>query len=378
MSARYDAVVVGAGATGIACARHLARLGARRVCLLEARELGHDRGSSHGPSRIIRLAYDRPEYVSLVREAFLEWAELERATGDAVYIRTGEVFFGPPDGPLAGYATALDLAGVPTERLDPDGVARRYPAVRLPRGTAALYHPDGGILAAARILAIQLALARAAGVEVVVGSPVLAIDRDGTDPVVVTAHARLTARRVVVAAGAWTARFVPELAGALRPVVQRVVYLEPARDATAFGPDRFPVWVSLDREMHYGLPTYDAPGVKIAMHDQGGAAFDPDDGDRSVSADRVEALRAFAARHFPGLADARAVGAHACLYTMTPGESLHAGPLAHDPRILVSAACSGHAFKFTALLGRILAELALGLEPSSATYCAHRRGFALP
>lgn len=377
---RYDAVVIGAGAVGCAAACELGqRLPAgSRFALIERFAPGHDRGSSHGPSRIIRTAYDRPEYVALVAEAFARWEALERRSGEALRLRTGEVFFGPADGPLAAYEAALAAAGVRTERHDPEAMRARLPILELPDDHAALTHPDGGILAADRCIHVQLELARQAGCELLSGLRVERIERradglllaiDGGEPIL--------AARLAVAAGPWIGELLPELALPLRVARQQVVYLRPRRDPDRFRPDAMPVWVSLDRRIYYGLPIWGRFGVKAALHDTGADAprAEPDRIDRAPDAAAIAETQAFMASRFPALADAEPVEPHVCLYTMTPDERLLIDVHPDDARIAYASACSGHGFKFSCLTGAILATLVLCDTPPGEVFTANRSLF---
>ena len=174
-----DVIVVGGGAMGSAAAWRLARQG-HRVRLFEQFALGHSMGSSHGPSRMIRLAYDEPEYVHLGREAFRLWEDLQQESGAELLRMTGGVDVGTPDAlALEGVARTYDTLGMPYERLDRDELQRRYPQITLPEGTIGLYQHDYGILAASRCVATLAARAAAAGAELHDEEPVLEIAPDG-------------------------------------------------------------------------------------------------------------------------------------------------------------------------------------------------------
>src|SRR5215831_16076093 len=165
--AGFHVAVIGLGATGGAALYHLARRGLRAVGI-EQFTPGHDRGSSHGETRIIRLSYfEHPSYVLLVRAAIPLWRALERESGKALLQITGILEMGAPDGTLvAGTLRSAQAHGLPHEVLDAAAVARRFPVFRLPPGFVGVLQPDGGILAAEPAVAAQLSLARAAGAEV--------------------------------------------------------------------------------------------------------------------------------------------------------------------------------------------------------------------
>jgi sarcosine oxidase len=349
----YDVAVIGAGAMGAATAWQLARRAERegrapRVLVLERFAPGHDRGSSHGPSRIIRLTYEHADYVRLAVEAYAAWEELERDAGEALFFRTADLFFGPRDGPIEGYPRAMAAAGVELEAVDAGALARRFPQFRLGPRDAAFSHARSGILASDRCVAAML---------------------------------RCAARRGVVAAGPWVARVLPDLALPVRVVRQEVVYLLPA-DADAFRIDRFPVWVSVgggaQDDVFYGLPIFgDVFGAKVARHRRGGAGDDPDATQGEVGPAAIEDVRAFCAERIPACAAAPLARAHGCAYTVTPDEDFILDAHPGDARVVVASPCSGHGFKFASAIGRIAAELAVDGRSTSQAFAAARARFGL-
>ncbi len=384
---RFDAIVVGAGAAGAAAAYRLAKAG-RRVALLEQFEVGHDRGSSHGASRIIRYTYEHPAYVQLAREAYAAWEELERETGTVLFHRTGDLFFGPAGGPIEVYFETLRAEGIAHERLAPADVERRFPAVRLPPDHVALHQPDGGLLEADECVLRHALRAEDLGAEVREDEPVRAIRTSGADPLVrveTDAGAYLT-ERLILTAGPWTARLTPDLRLPLRVTRQAVAYYGPKGDASPFRADRLPVWVYVgweggrpgeDAIAYYGLPMFGRFGVKAARHGTRNPAVDPDALDRTVRPGELDDVRAFLGRYFPGLADAEAVDPHVCLYTVTPDEHFVIDVHPTDARIVLATACSGHGFKFASAIGRILADLALTGRSTSPAFEAHRAMFSI-
>lgn len=378
---RYNAIVVGGGAMGGAAAYRLARARAGRVLLLERHAIGHDRGSSHGESRIIRLTYGHPAYVRLAREAYACWEELERDSGETFLTRTGDLFFGPADGPIAAYFESLEAAGVPFERLAPGDAERRFPAFRLPAGFAALHQAEGGILPATRCVRTQARMAAELGAEVREDEPVRSMDRRSDAIRVETDRGVYEAERLVVAGGAWTGRLLPELDLPLRVTRQEVAYFRPKGGAAAFRPDRMPVFVYLgptevEDDKYYGVPIFGRFGVKVARHRTTGPPVDPDSVDRRAGPEASAEVRAFIGRHLPTLADADAIDPHVCLYTVTPDEDFVIDLHPADPRIAVASPCSGHGFKFASVVGKILAELVLSGRTSSEAFEANRTKFA--
>lgn len=362
-------VIVGAGAMGSAAAYHLARRG-EPVVLIEQFALGHDRGSSHGAARIIRHSYADPAYARLMPAAFRAWKELEADAGETVYLRSGGVSFSPPSVDYAARVAAnLFELGIPHWRSSGRAWNARYPVYSLPGDYDVVFEPDAGMLAAARAVAIQVELARLHGgdqTRVLDHTPVRRIDLEGDRPVVETDSLRITADRLIVSAGPWVKQLLPVLAVTFRVTRQQVMYVEPYEPAT-FQLGRFPVFIfkgASQEDAFYGMPKFLDLGVKVARH--GGPDVDPDDVDRSQSEESISSVRRFLRGHLPGLAEARISRTEICLYTVAPQEQFQVDFLPGRTDVVLASPCSGHGFKFSCLIGRVLADLATSGETELA------------
>jgi sarcosine oxidase len=355
-------VIVGAGAMGSAAAYHLARRG-QPVLLIEQFPLGHDRGSSHGAARITRHSYADAAYARLMPAAFRAWRELEADAGLPLYVRTGGVSFSPPGVEYAAQVAAnLGELGVPCWRSSGSAWNKRHPAFALPADYDVVFEPDAGMIAAARAVALQIELARSHGgmnTRVLDCTPVRQIDLDHEHPIIVTDTARIACQRLIVSAGAWVKRLLPRLDIPLRVTRQQVLYIEPD-DPGPFGIGRFPVFIfkgPSEEDAYYGMPTFQGSGVKVARH--GGPEVDPDVVDSTVSTDYVEIVRGFLRNHIPTLTGARIGRTEVCLYTVAPEDQFQLDFLPGRSDVIVACPCSGHGFKFSCLIGRALAEMAL-------------------
>jgi monomeric sarcosine oxidase len=204
MSARTaDVIVVGGGVMGCAAAYQLAKAG-RRVVLLEQFGIGHSQGSSHGPSRIIRLAYDGIDYVRLARTAYALWHALAEETGEQLIVKVGGLDFGVP-GALAldGIRATYAAAGVPFEPLDRNEIMRRFPQFNLPEGVIGFYQADYSLLAADRCVAALAEQARRHGAAIHAGEPARRVATSGAGVVVETDQGRYMADRLILSAGSW-------------------------------------------------------------------------------------------------------------------------------------------------------------------------------
>ncbi len=354
--AHFDVVVCGLGAMGSAAVYHLARRG-KRVLGLERYAPGHDRGSSHGLTRVIRLGYfEHPSYVPLVRRAYALWRELEAACGRQLLHVTGIAEIGAPESALVqGTLASSRLHGLRHELLAAPELMQRFPAFKLPPDYVAVVQPDGGFLEVEPSIQVQLALAAAAGADIRSGESVQAIE-PGTDTVRVrTDRGTVEAGAVIVAAGPWTRSLLPELALPLKVTREVMGWFAPI-DADLFS--AFPVFILESRHgMHYGVPPHGGAGLKVAKHHHRIESVDPDAYDRTVSADDEALIRAAVADHIPA-ANGRLIAAKTCLYTMTPDGDFLIDRLPGASNIIVASPCSGHGFKFAPVIGEILADLA--------------------
>ena len=354
----YDVIVVGAGGMGSAAAYHLARAGAR-VLVLEQFRCGHGRGSSHGESRAIRMFYHKDFYIELMKSAYGEWRRLEEVAGRKLLFMTGGVILAPEGHEYTlQRKSLLEQAGIASEWWDPEQLAERFPQFNIGADTRVLWQEDTGFLLASACVATHLELAAAHGAEIREGMPVSAIDWQG-DPLEVTAAGeRFQGRKVITAAGAWSGKLLRDLGLPLTVTRQQIVHYRPA-DPEPFRPGRFPVFADVTwGETLYGFPLFEIAGVKVARDGLGLDVVDPDTCSRTPDQDYIDHLRAFMQERIPGAAG-EAVEAQVCLYSETPDHDFIIDAHPQCPQLLLAAGFSGHGFKFCALMGRILTELAL-------------------
>ena len=357
----YDAIVIGIGGMGSASAHHLAQRG-RRVLGLEQHDLLHELGSSHGLTRIIRLAYhEHPSYVPLLRRSYELWHELEARAGERLLITTGSIEGGPEDGPtFRGSLAAAQLHDLRHEVLDLDELRRRYPAYGdFDRSLRVVWQPDGGFLLAERSVLAHVTQAIKRGAELHFREPVLEWLPTAEGGVRVrTERGSYEANRLLICAGAWAGRLVPRLAPIAVPERQVLAWLQPTRPEL-FAPERFPVFLlDVEEGSHYGFPVHDVPGFKFGRYHHLREPMDPDDPDRSTRPDDEAILRAFAARYFPGGAGPT-VMLKACIFTNSPDEHFLIDLLPDAPQVSVAAGFSGHGYKFCSVVGEVMADLAM-------------------
>ena len=353
---QVDVIIVGTGGVGSAAAMHLAKRGVKALGI-DRFPGGHDRGSSHGHTRIIRLAYfEHPDYVPLLRRAYDLWAELELAHDEKLFHQVGLLEVGPPNGlTIQGV-----LASAREHRLDIDALSakecrERFPGFVVPDSLAAVFEARAGYLLVERCVLAHLEQARRHGAEFVVGESVRRWTATASGVVVETDRNTYHAGRLILAAGPWAGRFLD------KP-------LEVRRKHIHWYPSSRPE-LSVDRGCptfyfetgvgdFYGFPDIDGRGVKVGEHSGGAIVQDPLADDRSAEPADQARIEDFLTKHMPGVG--RPVRDHAvCYYTMSPDSHFLVGAHPDHPNVAFAAGLSGHGFKFTPVLGEILADLVM-------------------
>jgi len=350
--------VLGLGGMGSATLFHLARRGVR-VLGLERFDVVHEYGSSHGLTRIIRLAYwEHPTYVALLRRSYELWRELETLSGERLLHITGSVDAGPVDGSIfSGALKSSELHGLPHEVMDGGELQRRFPGYRLPKAMQCLFQPDGGFLLPERCNVAHVAQAQARGAEVHCREPVLDWGAGSGRVWVRTARARYEARRLVICAGAWASKLVPDLNGLAVPERQVLAWLQPERPEY-FQPDTFPVFnLEVDEGRYYGLPSFLVPGFKFGKYHHRGETVDADSVNREPEPEDEELLRTFARRYFPDGAGPTLM-LKTCLFTNSPDRHFILDLHPDHPEVAIAAGFSGHGYKFCSVIGEVMADLA--------------------
>jgi sarcosine oxidase len=356
MTERYDVAVVGVGGMGSAALYHLARRGAR-VVGVERFDVPHERGSSHGVTRIIRQAYfEHSGYVPLVQRAYDLWRELEQEAGEQLLYVTGALEGGPRI--FEGAVRSSLEHGLVHEELDGAEAGRRFPAFRLPADLQLVYQPDGGFVLPERCIVAHVDGARRRGGEVRTRERVVEWAAGENGVRVRTDAGELVADRVVLTAGAYAEQVARLPAGMVVAQRQVLAWLEPL-EAELFELGRFPVFnLALDAGQVYGFPVFGVPGFKLGFYDRDGERGDPDALPRETSSADEPPIRRFAERYFPAGAG-RILALKACLFELSPDEHFIIDRHPESELAIVAGGFSGHGFKFCSVVGEILANLAL-------------------
>ena len=353
---RYDVVVVGVGGMGSAALSHLARRG-KRVLGIERFDVPHEHGSSHGLTRIIRLAYfEHSSYVPLMRRAYELWRELEAEAGEQLLHVTGIVEGGPSiyDGVLRACADH-DIAH---EALSGAEASVRFPGYRLPDDMPVVFQADGGFVVPERCIVSHVEAAQRDGAVVRARERVLEWEARENGVRVTTDRGLVEADRLVLTAGAWSQEVARLSPGLVRGVRQALAWFQPTRP-DAFAPSSFPVFnLGLDGEHFYGFPAFGIPGFKLGRYDHHAPGGDPDGISREPTLDDEAPLRTFAERYFPEGAGPT-IALKTCLFEPSPDEHFLIDLHPETDLAVVGAGFSGHGFKFCSVVGEILADLAI-------------------
>jgi len=357
MSSNFDVIVVGLGAMGSAASYHLAKSG-KQVLGLDRFTSPHAFGSSHGQTRIIREAYfEHPLYVPMVQRAYELWADLERQADRRLFQQTGGLMIGRPDGVLvSGAKRSAEEHGLSYEVLGAVAVRRRFPALNPTHDIIAVWEPRAGILFPESCVEAHLALARQQGASLRFEEPVLRWEPNSKGARVITGQGEYQAERLILTAGSWINSLLPDLK--LPFTVERQVqfWFEPKSNPAQFHPNRCPIhiWEHEPTKFFYGFPDL-GNGVKVARHHEGDTT-NPDSINREVTAQEIEAMRRLVRKFLPD-ADGPLRSSTVCMYTNTPDEHFFFDAHPNFPQVLIASPCSGHGFKFSSVIGEILAEL---------------------
>ncbi|KAJ1071392.1 hypothetical protein K5549_001684 [Capra hircus] len=367
----YDAIVIGAGIQGCFTAYHLAKH-SKKILLLEQFFLPHSRGSSHGQSRIIRRAYPEDFYTQMMAECYSMWAQLEHEAGTQLYSRqTGLLLLGMKENPeLKTIQATLSRQGVEHQCLSSEELKQRFPNIWLARGEVGLLEVSGGVLYADKALrALQDAIRKLGGI-VHDGEKVVEI-KPGLPVTVKTTSRSYQSKSLIITAGPWTNRLLRPLGAELPLQTLRinVCYWQEKVAGSYSVSQAFPCFMGLGLSLAphhiYGLPSREYPGLMKVCYHHGNNA-DPEERDCPAAFSDIQdvhILSGFVRDHLPDLQPEPAVMEH-CMYTNTPDGHFVLDRHPKYDNIVIGAGFSGHGFKLSPVVGKILYELSMKLTPS--------------
>jgi len=364
----FDTIVLGVGSMGSAACFHLARRGVK-VLGLEQFGIPHTLGSHHGDSRMIRLCYyEHPDYVPLLHRAYELWNELENHSAQRLLHMTGGIYMGPPDGEfIAATLRAASEHRLDHERLTRDDLRKRFPQFQVPDHFAGVWEPNAGFLLPEKVIAAHASLAMQHGAELHGCEPVLDWSADSRGASVRTSRGEYSARHLVVCGGAWSGKALRDLGVPLKVTRQVLGWVQPRKpELFAFGV--MPVWAidNPDNTQHYGFPMLDGeafgsarPGFKIGHHWHAEQTT-AETVNRMPRPEDENDFRPTLRAMIPD-ADGPLLSMGVCMYTCSPDSHFIIDRHPRVPGGNVTLACgfSGHGFKFSSVVGEVLADLAL-------------------
>lgn len=373
----FDAIVLGVGGVGSAVLYQLAQRGVRAIGI-DRFNPPHDRGSTHGHTRVIRRAYfEHPDYVPLLAESYDLWRSLEQLSGKHLYHEVGLIEIGPPDGVVVpGVLRAAAEHNLNVQSLTSAEIAERWPGLRTVGEVAGVFEPRAGYLLVEDCVAAHLTLAQAAEASLMLDT--VAHNWRATDGEVrvETDRGTVTASRLVITAGPWAAQVLNDIAIPLAVRRKSLFWFGTASrhyEASA----GFPVFLfevpsssesavggHHTSSVFYGFPKIDDRGVKFAEHSGGENVDDPLTVNREMNPGELQRLNDARSQWLPGVSD-RVTDHAVCLYTMSPDEHFIVDRHPMHANVSFAAGLSGHGFKFAPVLGKALADLAVDGKTTS-------------
>ncbi len=358
MKKHYDCIVIGSGGVGSAALYYLARRGAHALGI-DRFPPGHDRGSSHGDTRVIRMAYfEHPNYVPLLRRAYELWQQLSATCRQQLYHEVGLLEVGDPNGEvIPGIIRSAREHNLDITTFTAREVTERYPGFTMPESMAAVFEQQAGYLAVEKCVLAYASEAEKLGAKLHSDEIVISWKAHGSGVTVTTNRETYEAARLIITPGAWA----PDLLGGLDlhfTVLRKSLfwYEAPPVYQAAQG---CPVFLfETPTGIFYGYPQIDAWGIKVAEHTGGQPVSDPLTVDRNINEHDRAGVESFLSQYLPGVT--RSLRKHVvCLYTMSPDSHFVVDCHPQHPQVAFVAGLSGHGFKFASVLGEILADVTL-------------------
>ena len=364
----YDVIVIGVGSMGVSSCYFLATRG-YKVLGIEQFELPHDQGAHAGQSRIIRKAYfEHPDYVPLLKKAYENWQQLEEQTGEQVYFKTGLLYQGPADHVMIkGVKEAALLYGIELEQLTIQKSLSVFPRFVVSGSSEVIYEPDAGFIRPEKIISLYKNEAEKKGAAIHTKEIVLEWKKEKGGITVITDRDTYHSEKLIITAGAWSGKMLPQLASKLTVTRQVIVWVK-TRDTKPFEMPGFPCWLIADNKRGgalYGFPFLrkdqfgEPEGIKFAWHYPGDKTK-PEKVNRQIDKSEIDTLIRDVAAYIPALSGAAPVAAKTCLYTNSPDENFIIDYLpGYERDVVIACGFSGHGFKFVSVAGEILADLAI-------------------
>ena len=365
-SGHFDVIVIGVGSMGASACYYLSLQG-HKVLGLEQFDISHDQGSHAGQSRIIRMAYaEHPDYVPLLQRAYSNWKDLEKVSKSKIFEKCGVAYFGRPDADfMMGVKKSSTLYNVPIAKSTPDKAKDLFPAFNVPNDFEVIFEPNAGFVTPERAILMYSQLAIENGAVIKTRSRVKQWKQEAGKISVQTDGSNFTCDKLIISAGAWASKVIPNFKPQLKVTKQMLAWVSP-KNWDLFELGKFPCWILEDPERgsYYGFPIVPASqfggplGLKLAHHFPGEVS-DPDKVNRNITQGTEEDIRYFLNKYMPE-ANHTILSMKSCLYTNTVDENFIIDYVpGFEKQVTVACGFSGHGFKFASAIGEILADMAM-------------------
>lgn len=361
----YDVAIIGAGTMGMAAGAYLAEKNQRTI-LMDAFNPPHVHGSHHGDTRMIRHAYgEGRQYVSLVKRAQQLWEELEERSKYKIFEKTGVIGLGPNHSAfIKETIEAAKKYDLPLEVLSSEQVNERWSGFSVPDHFIGCFESSSGLIYSENAIRAYKEIALENGAELLSNTRVQQIKKNTQAEVTITTdQGNFQARKVIVTAGAWAQKLLPDVDLPIQPTRRAFGWFEAPKEI--YGMETFPsFYVESEGHMCYGFPNVHGTGLKIGRSD-GGHPIDPDKHVQNFGTYKTDEtdLRAFLTAYLPQ-ADGKLLQGKTCMYTNSPDTDFIIDTHPNHEEIIFACGFSGHGFKFASSLGEALGELAIKGESS--------------
>jgi len=351
----YDCILIGLGAMGSSAAYQLAKKG-KKVLGLEQFACAHNRGSSHGETRLIRKAYfEHPDYVPLLQRSYELWNELEKSSGKKLLHQTGLVIFGDPKNSevIRGVKLSSQKYGIPIEEWDATQISSRFPQASVPDSFIGLYESTGGYLEVENCVQTFCEEAQKLGADLRFHQKVISWKKSPNGFEVSTPQQTFQASHLVLTAGPWMGEFLTNYQSYFKvhraPLFwfQSGGYFKKENGVPCFAFDT-------PEGFFYGFTEKDHQ-VKLALHRALGEVKNPEKEPRELSSEEFQPVREFIATTFKNL-DPNPTQSALCFYTQSPDSHFILDKIPNHPDAFFAGGFSGHGFKFSSLVGEVLAD----------------------
>jgi N-methyl-L-tryptophan oxidase len=359
----YDVIVIGAGSMGMAAGYFLSKSG-KRTLLIDSHNPPHDKGSHHGDTRIIRHAYgEGEEYAPLALKAQELWNDLEKLTGKRLFLPTGVLNVGHETSDfIQNIISSSKAYSLPLEVLDSNEANKRWPGINLPDNYIGCFEPTSGVLKCMECIESYRELAEQHGATILTNSKVKELSVNDKKITIKTEDETFYADALVVSAGAGSGSLLSmlDLNLPLNPVRKTFAWFDVYEDLHNY--KEFPAFtVETSQGQYYGFPSIDGSGLKVGRND-GGEPINPHEPIRGFDELEEDAtdLGEFIHHYMPSTQQLKY--GKSCMYTLTPDEDFIIDLHPDYSNVAIASGFSGHGFKFSSVVGKILSELIISGE----------------